>query len=187
MYPLLAALAGQKAHIQLQLVDVDVLQRVQGGIAAAEVVHLHDESAAAQLLHSAHDPLGVLHVGALRHLKVQGVTADTVARHHGVDLIAQVGPVQVLAVPIMGNTTGVFPRPRRAPVNVYLTTKIRHCNTTVCPFFVNNIGTKCKFNCLKCKIVENTEKAPPFRTVLSFVSLGSISSRRGSSRVPARP
>ncbi len=62
---------GEEAHIQLQDVHRDVLQHVQRGIPAAEIVHHDLESRASQLVGRLDELIGVVHVSGLRNLQPQ--------------------------------------------------------------------------------------------------------------------
>jgi len=62
--------AAEKAHIQLQKVHRHVLEHIQRGIAAAEIIHFNLEPAVAQFLDDTDQCCGVLRINTLRNLKV---------------------------------------------------------------------------------------------------------------------
>ena len=91
---------AQEGHVKLNQVEVKGLQQVQGGIAAAEVVHPHLVAHGAQSVDLGAHILGILRHGALGDLHVQQVTAHAGGRHPPLDLLhhvagGEVGPGDV--------------------------------------------------------------------------------------------
>ena len=106
---------GEEAHVHLQIIHGKLLEHVQGGVAAAEVVH-HDKEAP---LLEAQEPFlhlpGVVHVGGLGELQVEeagreAVPADQVSQDlHGFRAVhAHPGHVD-------GDGIGVQPRVQPFP------------------------------------------------------------------------
>ena len=67
----LAGFVPDELHVQLQNVHPQLPQHIQGGVAAAEVVHLDGKAQLAQLLQLLHDPAGIVHIGAFRDFQVK--------------------------------------------------------------------------------------------------------------------
>ena len=104
--PLVLQNVPDKLHVQLQGVDGQGGEHVQGGVAGAEIIHLHPEAEAPEVGHGADDLVGILRVGGLRDLQevVRGVQA--VVQHQGPEFAHQVGVVEVDAGHVDGNREG---------------------------------------------------------------------------------
>ena len=63
-------------HVQLQHVQLELAEHIQGGIAAAEIVHLYGKAKVSQLIHGTDDLLRVFRVGAFRNFQVQQLGID---------------------------------------------------------------------------------------------------------------
>ena len=68
---LLPLIKMQELGVQLDDIHVQAAEHIQGGIAAAEIVHQDGEAVLPQLRHRGMNPVGIRHVGGLRDLHLQ--------------------------------------------------------------------------------------------------------------------
>ena len=98
-----AVRGGQELHVYLQHVNRHILQKVQGGITAAEVVHLHDEACLAQVLEGLHPLVLIVHHHGLGDLDAQSGGLDAVLLHKGDELGGDVKEIEVLGRYVHGD------------------------------------------------------------------------------------
>ena len=102
-------LALDELHVQLQDVQLHLVQHVQGGVAAAEVVHLDDEAKGAQMRHGVDDLLRILSIGALRDLQMQQGGLQPVLSYQTQQHIGHVCLIDVGAGDVDGHGDGGEP------------------------------------------------------------------------------
>ena len=85
-----AVLAGQEHHVELQHVGGHVLEHVEGGVAAAEIVDLDGEPALLQPLHHRDDERGVERERRLRDLEAQQLGGYGVGFYEAGDALVEI-------------------------------------------------------------------------------------------------
>jgi len=75
---LVAAVDVEELRVELDDVHVELVEHVQRGIAAAEVVHQRQKALVAQRLHRVADEIRVVHVGGLGDLDLDELSGDVV-------------------------------------------------------------------------------------------------------------
>jgi len=93
----------QELQVDLQDIQRDVLERVKGGIAGAEVVHQHQEAVLPQLAHGIHQLFRIVVVGGFRDFQTDQGMVHAVGVRHPVQFIRQVRIVQRLAGGVDGD------------------------------------------------------------------------------------
>ena len=97
---------GEEGHVDFEFVEVVILQRIERGVAAAEVVHPHLVSGGAEAVEDDADFSGVLHKHALCDFYAQERAGDAVFVSDAFDFFIDVAGEEVHAGQVEGNRDG---------------------------------------------------------------------------------
>ena len=90
-------LVAQELHVDLQEVEIEILQGVEGGVSAAEVVEPDLVAVPMKVVDMGRDHLLVLRQGRLRDLYGNLPVGDVIFRQDGIDAFVDIRDVQIVA------------------------------------------------------------------------------------------
>ena len=86
----------QEHHIDLQNIHRDVLQHIQRRVAAAEIIHFHQEPVFLQLLNQKKAAVHIIHHNGLGDFKAQILRRNVISLHQRSELLIDIHEVEIL-------------------------------------------------------------------------------------------